>query len=263
MSQRLYTGPTPGRGGSPLLLGVAWLLAAVTIGVQIYYPIAAQSDRPAVAVTAVCSFFLASLVHATARHGAAGFFLVGIVVPVVGLAVEAIALRSGWPFGDYTYSDVLGVTVLDVPVVVGLAWAMMAYPCYVAASTLSRRPWMIAVIGAWALMAWDLFLDPMMVDLQAWTWHDSAASIPGIDNIPAQNFVGWFVVGFVITAVLLLLPPPRASATQPATLFLWVFVSSIVANAIYFDRREVAIVGGLAMSLVALPYAWRLWDTRT
>ncbi len=63
---------------------LAWLLAAITIGVQIYYPIASEADRPAVAVVAVCTFFLASLAHASARHGVVGFFLVGIVIPAAG-----------------------------------------------------------------------------------------------------------------------------------------------------------------------------------
>ncbi len=157
----------------------------------------------------------------------------------------------------------LGATVFDVPVVVPLAWAMMAYPCYVAATTLSQRPWVIAVIGAWSLMAWDIFLDPMMVELRAWTWHGDTPSLPGIDEIPVQNFAGWFAAGLVITALLLLLPNPRASANQPATLFLWVFASSVVAAAFFFDRPELAVVGGVAMGVVALPYAWRLWDTRT
>ena len=37
---------------------------------------------------------------------------------------------------------------------------------------------------------------------------------------------------------------------------------SIVANAFFFDRPGVALVGGVVMGLVALPYAWTLWVDR-
>jgi putative membrane protein len=45
-------------------------------------------------------------------------------------------------------------------------------------------------------------------------------------------------------------------------LYLWVYVSSVGAAALFFDRPGVAIVGGVAMGLVALPFAWRLWLER-
>jgi uncharacterized membrane protein len=262
MSQRLYTGPTSRRVGSPVLLAVAWVLAIAAIGSQIYFPIANHTDRASVAIVCVITFFAASLVHAMARYGALGFFLVGLVVPAIGLGVEALGVRTGWPFGDYTYGDALGYQLFGVPVVVPLAWAMMAYPCYVAADTLTRRRWGVAFIGAWVLTAWDVFLDPTMVDLHAWTWHSNPSEVHAILDIPAQNFVAWFLVGLLIMVVLFPLQTARVSSAQPATLFFWVFVSSIVANLFFFNRPEAAVVGGLAMALVALPYLWTLWDTR-
>lgn len=263
MSQRLYTGPAPSRGASPVLYAIAWLFAVVTIGIQIYFPLADAQNQPQVAVAVVISFFLASLTHASLRHGFGGFLLVGIVVPILGWAAEAIGTRTGWPFGEYQYGDVLGFSVLDVPVVVPLAWSMMAYPTYVAASSLTERRWLIPVIGAWSLMAWDVFLDPMMIELGGWSWEQPTTDLPFLTGIPALNFAGWFAVGLVITAVLLLLPQPRASRTQPAMLYLWVYVSSVIGNAFYFDRPEIAVIGAVVMGVVAIPYAWRLWTTRT
>jgi putative membrane protein len=58
------------------------------------------------------------------------------------------------------------------------------------------------------------------------------------------------------------IPANRAPIGQPATLYLWVYLSSVVGAAVFFDRPGVAVVGGVAMGLVALPYAWRLWLDR-
>jgi uncharacterized membrane protein len=263
MSQRYYAGPTPRRGPSPYVTGLAWLMAALAIGLQIAFPLVEADVQDELAVATVVAFFLASVIHASARHGGVGFLLVGVVVPALGWVAEQLGVRTGYPFGEYVYGDVLGPMLLDVPVVVPLAWAMMAYPTYVAVSALTPSRWWQALIGGWSLMAWDIFLDPMMIDLGGWSWVGVETTLPGIPEIPLQNYAGWFLVGTIITAVLTWLPRGHASTGQPATLYLWVYVSSVIGNAVFFDRPEVAWIGGIAMGLVALPFAWRVWDGRT
>jgi putative membrane protein len=238
------------------------VLALATIGLQIAYPVIDEKQRPTIAAVTVVTFFLASVVHASACHRWRGFIAVALVVPAIGWAVERFASTSGIPFGHYSYTDALGPEFFGVPAVIPLAWAMMAYPAHVAASTLVWRRWLLPVVTAWSLMAWDIFLDPMMVDIDAWRWSTTSPQIPGIEGIPAVNFAGWLVVGLVMGLVLLVVPARRAPVGQPATLYLWVYVSSVGAAALFFDRPGVAIVGGVAMGLVALPFAWRLWLER-
>jgi putative membrane protein len=264
MSLRTYTGPTPSGAPSFVFVGLGWLLAVGTMALQIAFPLVDDAGRRAdLAAATVGVFFLASVVHATTYHRWRGFFVVAVVVPVIGWVAERFGSSTGYPFGDYSYTDVLGPQLLEVPVVVPLAWAMMAYPTYVAASVLvTRGRWMVPVVAAWSLMAWDFFLDPMMVELGAWRWNTTAPDLPGIDGIPLTNYAGWFAVGLVVSTVLLALPARQASVAQPATLYLWVYVSSVLGSAVFFDRPGPAIVGGLAMGLVAVPFAWRLWVDR-
>lgn len=264
MSLRTYTGPTPSVAPSVVLVGLGWLLAVATIALQIAFPLApdeaAQQDLAAITVVV---FFLASVVHATTYHRSRGFFVVAVVVPVLGWVAERFGSSTGYPFGDYVYTDALGPQLLDVPVVVPLAWAMMAYPTYVAASVVvTRGRWLVPVVAAWSLMAWDFFLDPMMVELGAWRWNTTEPDLPGIAGIPLTNYAGWFAVGLVISTVLLALPARRASVAQPATLYVWVYASSVLAAAAFFDRPGSAAVGGVAMGLVAVPFVWRLWLDR-
>jgi putative membrane protein len=49
---------------------------------------------------------------------------------------------------------------------------------------------------------------------------------------------------------------------QPALLFFWTYVSSVLANILFFHRPWVALYGGVAMGVVAVPYAWALWVGR-
>ena len=262
MSLRTYTGPAPVTRPSPVMLGVAWLLAVATIGLQIAYPLVDDYQQADLAAITVAVFFLASVAHATACHRWRGFGVVALLIPVIGWIAERVGSTTGVPFGEYEYGNVLGPHLGGVPLVVPLAWAMMAYPVYVAASTVVWRRWLVPILTAWTLVAWDVFLDPMMVDLGAWRWITTTPDLPGVEGIPLVNYAGWFAVGLVIGLVLLLLNTDRQPNGQPAALFLWVYLSSVAAAAVFFDRPGSAIIGGLAMGVVALPFMWRLWVDR-
>ncbi|MCZ3385593.1 MAG: carotenoid biosynthesis protein [Actinomycetia bacterium] len=263
MSLRTYTGPAPSDSVAPVAVGLGWFLAVATIALHIAFPLVADDQQATLAAYSVAIFFLASVTHATAYHRWRGFLIVGLALPAIGWGAERVGSTTGIPFGEYEYTDALGPLLGGVPVVVPLAWAMMGYPAYVAAATVvARARWLVPVVTAWSLMAWDFFLDPMMVELGAWQWVTTSPDLPGIPGIPLVNYVGWFGVGLVIGLVLLAIPARRASRAQPATLYLWVYASSVLASAVFFDRPGPAIVGGVALSLVALPYALRLWVDR-
>ena len=73
-----------------------------------------------------------------------------------------------------------------MPVVVPLAWTMMAYPVLLAARRLTRR-WVLRGRRAIGLMAWDVFLDPQMVGDGHWRWADPTPSLPGRRRHPADQ----------------------------------------------------------------------------
>ncbi len=70
-----------------------------------------------------------------------------------------------------------------------------------------RRPRGIA-LGSAALTAWDLFLDPQMVGEGYWTWARRGV----YRGIPLTNYLGWFVTGLGVMALLEALLPPTDDA---------------------------------------------------
>ena len=193
---------------------------------------------------------------------------------------EAVGVRYGVPFGEYDYTGTLGVELLGVPLLVPLAWVMMSWPAAVVARRLvgPRRPVLRVAVAAYALTAWDLFLDPQMVDAGHWAWASPTPALPGVEGIPLTNFAGWLLVSALVCAGLdrvvgrdgletvasatssTSVDPPRpARDTVPIAVYLWTYGSSVMASAVFFGRPSVALVGGLLMGLVAWPLAWRLW----
>ncbi len=229
--------------------------AAATVLLQVAYPLTSGRPRDVLTVATVLSFFLATAGHALSRRGTRWTAAYLLVTVGTGLVAEAVGTATGVPFGDYSYAGSLGPRLLDVPVVVPLAWAMFAYPCLLVGQRLGSSPLRAAAVGGWTLASWDLFLDPQMVSAGHWTWAHVRVGLPGASDVPVSNTLGWLAVGLFMLGVLQLLPRVAADDRQPAALFLWTYASSVLAFAVFFGRPVVALVGGVAMGLVAVPYA--------
>jgi len=242
----------------PVAPGLPVALAAVTVLLQVAYPLVHGHPRDLLTVVTVVAFFAASATHALLTRGARWAAALVLVTAGGGLLAEAVGTRTGLPFGDYTYAGSLGAELFGVPVVVPLAWAMMAYPCLLVGQRLARGPVGAAVLGGFALAAWDLFLDPQMVEAGHWHWTEVRHAVPGAPGVPLSNSLGWLLVAVAMVAVLQLLPRRAADDRVPAALFLWTYGSSVLASAVFFARPLTALVGGVAMGLVAVPYALSL-----
>jgi putative membrane protein len=259
-----------------------WGLVGATVLVQIVYPLVADAVRTEITVASVLVFCAASVGDAARVHGLRGAAVL-LAVAGGGLLVEAVGVHTGVPFGAYTYTGSLGAEVLGVPVVVPLAWTMMAWPALVVGRTLARRlPVALdravrrrpaggrdltalsrsrtALVGGAALAAWDLFLDPQMVDAGHWTWAHPQPSLPLVPGVPLTNYAGWLLVAVVMVGTLDRLLPRHDRPSGPAAaLYLWAYGSSVLAHVVFFDRPGSAAVGGLAMGVPAVLFARELW----
>src|SRR6185369_13191004 len=147
--------------------------------------------RAVAVVVTVAIFFALSVGHAAATRGARTALGLVAVFTGGGLAVEALGVATGFPFGGYAYADALGPRLIGVPLVVPLAWAWMAWPAWLAATRLTRAWIQRLGLAAVGLAAWDLFLDPQMVAAGYWRWSAVGAHLPGVPAVPVLKYLGW------------------------------------------------------------------------
>ncbi|WP_380168575.1 carotenoid biosynthesis protein [Jannaschia sp. R86511] len=257
--------------------GLPLALAALTVLVQITYPLLDGRALLASTVATVLLFCATSLSHAALTLGARVAVLVLLVAGGIGLVAEAVGTATGFPFGPYVYTGTLGPELLDVPVVIPLAWTMMAWPTLLlgrrlAAALLGRvearrrlgrraaaslRAATTAVVGGLALASWDLYLDPQMTDAGHWVFAAPEPGLPGVPGIPLTNYAGWLLVAVLMVSVLDAVVPHRdVEESVPALLLAWTWLGSALANVAFFGRPEVAAYGFVGMGLVVAPYLW-------
>lgn len=243
----------------PALLGAAVVLA------QVAYPLTpVGTARDGLTVATVVLFAAASLAHAAVTRGSRAAVGLLVVAGGGGLVAESVGVATGIPFGAYDYADTLGPAVLGVPLVIPLAWVMMAWPAHLVGARLARGRAARVAVSALALASWDLFLDPQMVDAGHWSWADPTPGLPGVPTVPLTNYAGWVLVAVALMAVLDRAAPvsPGPADAVPYVLYLWTYASSVLAHLAFFGLPASALWGGLGMGAVAIPLALSLRPVR-
>ena len=162
-----------------------------------------------------------ALLHGAQRYGwraIAVFVAAGLLISNI---LENLSIQTGFPFGHYHYTG--GGKIFQVPWFIGPAYLATGYLAWVVATVLIgdvRRssPWLTTIgtpiIGAFAMTAWDLALDPGASTINhAWVWENGG----GFFGVPLVNFLGWSFTVYLFMQVFALYLRSRGPlpATQP------------------------------------------------
>lgn len=210
--------------------------------------------RRVLSTVVVVGSFTTTAANAVRRWGARDTALAGTATAVGTTIVERIGTATGVPFGRYGYTSALQPQIAHVPAIVPLAWFALGLPARETAhAALGDRstPATRIAVGAAALTAWDLFLDPQMVGEGYWRWMKHGV----YRGIPLSNYVGWFITGLGVMALLEAALPPsdRADDADGALVgeYAYMGVMETIGFARYFRDPVVAVVGGVAMIPIA------------
>src|SRR5881397_3065439 len=139
--------PAPTSTASLMSPRYVWWLAAAVIALQVPYPLVHGHARNTLTIATVIVFAVASVAHGRASGGGQRVAAL-CAVGVVGFGAEVLGVHTGVPFGDYRYTGGLGPTLASVPLVIALAWLMMAQPAACVAARLTHDRLRRVVIAA-------------------------------------------------------------------------------------------------------------------
>lgn len=108
----------------------------------------------------------------------------------IGFGSELIGIHTGYLYGDYVYGASLGPKLWDVPIVIGVNWFILVYLTGTVFHKSIPNDYYAAFLGAVSMTALDYVMEPVAVALDFWSWK--------FDIIPAENYLGWFAVAFLI-----------------------------------------------------------------
>jgi uncharacterized membrane protein len=121
----------------------------------------------------------------------------------ISLGSELLGTSRGIPFGDYSYTPLLGAKWFGlVPLVIPLSWFFMALPSYALALRALPAPEAAGrrvLLASLILASWDLALDPAMSHAtKYWVWGEAGLYY----GMPLLNLFGWYFTGLLLMGAL-------------------------------------------------------------
>ena len=111
----------------------------------------------------------------------------------IGMLAEWIGVHTGLLFGDYHYGKNLGYKVVDVPLVIGINWAMLTVVSSSLVSKLNSNNLIKILISAFVMTLFDAIMEPVAISSDFWLWKEGV--------IPFYNYVCWFIISLILQAV--------------------------------------------------------------
>lgn len=104
---------------------------------------------------------------------------------------EVIGVKSGLIFGNYSYGEVLGFKILEVPLIIAINWMLVMLGSISLAKSCTKNIYLIALLAGLFSVLFDIILEPVAIYLGYWAWSTVSP--------PLSNYYSWFVIVFLLT----------------------------------------------------------------
>jgi uncharacterized membrane protein len=222
------TGSVEGMAGRRSFLPfVLWLLIAIYAAARILQVFPSRVPMLAVVALHVLPPLLFALIHGAMFYRVRGILAFVVISVVVGGIFEYVGVRTGFPFGHYYFTDLMGPKLSVVPIFLGFAYVGMGYLSWTMATVIlggkrnpvsGSRVIALPLIAGFIMVAWDWSMDAVWSTvLGAWIWVDGGAYF----GVPITNFLGWYLTVYVIYQLFALFLKGRSMESIPLTSDYW------------------------------------------
>lgn len=157
--------------------------------------------------------------HQTDKPRAFWWLIAGLIA--AGYFVEVAGINTGIIFGEYEYQTTLGPKVLATPPIIGINWMMLILAIGSLINHLKTPVVIRAMLGALAMVALDMLIEPVAMKYEFWDWP--------LNAVPTHNYLGWLITAFFLFIAYYLAPFQKKNPVA-FTLILMQFVFFGILN---------------------------------
>jgi len=191
-----------------------WSLIAAYVGADVVFLLAGLYPGHVPVVVSVALHIvpplLFAMVHGARVYGWRGILVFTGLCVVVGNLLENLSIATGFPFGHYIFTERMGPKILEVPILLGLAYVGMGYLSWTVARAMMGvrgnvltgwRFVTLPLLASGVMTTWDVAMDPIWSTVgHLWIWKQGG----GFFGVPATNYFGWLLTNYVIYLLFVL-----------------------------------------------------------
>jgi uncharacterized membrane protein len=195
---------TAHRGRATVLWAIAVLFAVFMLLTSLFPTLLPPGPGGIVNTMLLVAF---ALVHGVVTYGGRGILFFALTCLVVSNIFENLSIITGFPFGHYHYTEILGPKIFLVPITIGGAYFGAGYLSWVISLVLLGRTnepidrfarWALPVVASFLMASWDFMLDPVASTVQHdWIWENGG----GFFGVPFSNYLGWLLTVFIFFSI--------------------------------------------------------------
>jgi len=211
-------------------------------------------DYGSVASLAILAYSLPCFISLFREIGRRKIIIVLFVLGTVPVIVEALAIRTGFPYGHFTYSDRMGYLLFDtVPPSLALGYLPILIGSIAVASQFeSKNRLRFAFIGTVINMLMDMVIDPASVSNGFWAWENTGIYY----GVPIVNFLGWLLTGFIYINIYYQIAGENLPLSSRITTSL-MYIISLWSS--YLLQKSLYFLGilGIVIVIILLRRYWK------
>ncbi len=168
-----------------------------------------------------------AVIHGSILYRIRGMFAFTVFCLGAGTICESLSLRTGFPFGHYYFTGLMGPKVLEVPILLVLAYLGIGYCSWVLSLLIlgiRREPLTrtgivaLPLLASFIMVAWDCSMEAIWSTVDhAWIWRDGGFFF----GVPLTNFLGWYFTAFSFYLAFALYCRANPVQSPPAARGFW------------------------------------------
>jgi uncharacterized membrane protein len=151
---------------------------------------------------------LFTFIHGIRKYGTKRMIVFFLFTFAISWSYETCSILTGFPFGNYYYSDALGPKLWLVPLLIMPAYFTVCYLSWMIAHVLLDKfqasfnkmmVFAVPLTASFLMVMWDASMDPVRATIShTWVWEDGGVYF----GVPFKNFTGWFLCVYTILQTL-------------------------------------------------------------
>jgi uncharacterized membrane protein len=170
-----------------------------------------------------------------------------IILGLYSFGAELLGTETGFPYGHFSYSALLGPQIAGLPIGVLFVWPIVI----LSSITLWKNKRLLPVWGGIAALLFDVVIEPTAIRLGYWSWQETGF----YHGAPLSNFVGWFLFGAIGSTLAAIILGKKLNKRHRRWSYGGLYTLGLLAwiglwQGLYWQAAIACIC------LVAVPYVW-------